>query len=58
MFGDRFFAYAAPKLWNALPPKLKDLDISIEGFKLKTHLFRKLLLILKHLFLVLKLFLL
>ena len=49
-FGVMSFAYAAPKLWNALPTKLKNLDISIDGLKIKlnTHLFRKLLLKLKH----------
>ena len=40
--GDRSFAYAAPKLWNALPFDLRSED-TVAGFKskLKTHLFWK-----------------
>ena len=41
-FGDRAFAAAAPRLWNALPSELRNITDS-EKFKnsLKTHLFRE-----------------
>ena len=41
-YGDRAFSNAAPKLWNALPDKIR-LSESLEDFKsgLKTYLFRK-----------------
>ena len=40
-FGDRAFSISAPRLWNALPQRLKD-STSCQAFKkcLKTHLFR------------------
>ena len=40
--GGRSFQAAAPQLWNALPPSLRD-AASVETFKknLKTFLFRK-----------------
>ena len=40
--GDRAFAVAAPRLWNALPPSLRATD-NITSFKkqFKTHLFTK-----------------
>ena len=40
--GDRSFAYAAPKLWNALPLDIRS-ESTVAGFKtkLKTHLFRE-----------------
>jgi len=39
-YGDRSFAVAAPRLWNALPEKLRKTD-SLSSFKrlLKTHLY-------------------
>ncbi|KAJ8021194.1 hypothetical protein HOLleu_38321 [Holothuria leucospilota] len=39
-YGDRCFFYAAPRLWNALPPSLRCID-QLELFKhhLKTFLF-------------------
>jgi len=39
-FGDRCFASAGPRLWNTLPPHLRQCD-SLGQFKrlLKTHLF-------------------
>jgi len=41
-YGDRAFSVAAPKLWNALPPEIRDAP-TLTMFKsvLKTHLFRK-----------------
>ena len=41
-YGDRTFAYAAPKLWNCLPDSVKN-SKSLEQFKsvLKTHLFKQ-----------------
>ena len=40
--GDRAFAFAAPFLWNALPPSLRAIHNIISCNKqLKTHLFRK-----------------
>jgi len=40
--GERSFACAAPKLWNALPQQLRQVD-SLDAFKssLKTYLFKK-----------------
>ena len=40
-FGERSFALAGPRLWNALPRELRQLE-SVDTFKkqLKTHLFR------------------
>ena len=37
--GDRSFTCAAPKLWNALPFKVRDSKSDIFKSKLKTHLF-------------------
>ena len=39
-FGDRSFAFAAPKLWNSLPCKIRE-AASLGAFKkaLKTYLF-------------------
>ena len=41
LLGDRAFAVAGPRLWNALPPEMKSIA-SINAFKktLKTYLFR------------------
>ena len=40
-FGARNFAVAAPKLWNELPPTVRDTNLTLSQFKsaLKTHLF-------------------
>jgi hypothetical protein len=40
-FGDRAFAAAGPRLWNSLPPSLRQQDISYSQFRrlLKTFLF-------------------
>jgi len=42
-FGERAFSIAAPKIWNSLPPNIRQLEQSFDSFKssLKTHLFRK-----------------
>ena len=41
-YGDRAFSVAAPKLWNELPPEIRDAP-TLPLFKtmLKTHLFKK-----------------
>ena len=41
-YGERAFSVAGPRLWNALPPCVKD-SPSVNAFKtsLKTHLFKK-----------------
>ena len=39
-FGDRAFSNAAPRLWNALPASIRDIqNISVFKKSLKTHLF-------------------
>ena len=40
-FGDRSFAHAAPRLWNALPDNIRNCD-TLAAFKksLKTHIFK------------------
>ena len=40
--GERAFVFAAPKLWNALPRRIRE-STSVDTFKrkLKTHLFEK-----------------
>ena len=40
-YGPRSFRIAAPKIWNMLPPHLKNINVSHEQFKsgLKTWLF-------------------
>ena len=41
-YGDRAFSVAAPKLWNALPPDIRNSgSITLFKCKLKTFLFRK-----------------
>ena len=42
-WGDRAFSAAGPSLWNVLPDKLKNCELSLDCFKkeLKTHLFKK-----------------
>ena len=42
-YGDRAFAVAAPRLWNALPIHMRQPGISLATFKksLKTYLFKK-----------------
>ena len=42
-WGDRAFSAAGPSLWNDLPDKLKNCELSLDCFKkeLKTHLFKK-----------------
>jgi len=41
IFGDRTFAAAGPRLWNSLPPHLRDADLPYSRFRrsLKTFLF-------------------
>ena len=40
--GQRAFSVSAPRLWNALPNNLKELDnLSVFKNKLKSHLFPK-----------------
>ena len=40
-FGDRSFAVAGPRVWNSLPTRLRESDITLEQFRraLKMHLF-------------------
>jgi len=40
-FGPRSFAACAPKLWNSLPPSLRDPTLTLTLFcsRLKTHIF-------------------
>ena len=42
-YGDRAFAVAAPRLWNALPIHMRQPGFSLATFKkcLKTYLFKK-----------------
>ena len=42
-YGDRAFAVAGPRLWNALPMHMRQPGISLATFKksLKTYLFKK-----------------
>ena len=41
-YGDRAFAVAAPRLWNALPIRMRQPGFSLAAFKkcLKTYLFK------------------
>ena len=40
-YGDRPFEIAAPKLWNKLPPTIRNCDTILRFKKeLKTHLFK------------------
>ena len=41
-FGDRAFSFCAPRLWNALPPTIRE-SPSVDCFKscLKTYLFKQ-----------------
>jgi len=43
MYGDRTFAAAGPHLWNSLPVKLRNPDITYGLFRrqLRGHLFRE-----------------